>query len=283
MTSIDDMSTMSPSMPRHRRSGAPRRWVAVRMLSLTAFLTLCGTLVVAPDTGLLVFTRLVVPVLPLLFFVAPGLWRNVCPVSAANQIPRVFGFTRGKEPPRWLRERGYLVAITLFALIVPARVLLFNTNGPALAALLLAIALSAGVGGFLFKGKSGWCSSICPMLPIERLYGQTPFLVVRNTHCEPCVGLRQQLLRRESDAGVPQRPRRRRSLVVAAAPPVRERLPRPHPRLLRPARVLRGLPAAHLPRLRRVHDREHGVAAHPRPLAPAPAQRAPAPDSRCSH
>ena len=40
----------------------------------------------------------------------------------------------------------------------------------------------------LLKGKSGWCSSICPLLPIQRLYGQTPYKLVANSHCTPCVG-----------------------------------------------------------------------------------------------
>src|SRR5919108_238998 len=59
----------------------------------------------------------------------------------------------------------------------------------ALAAALLLAALCGGfVGGVLLKGKSGWCSSICPLLPIQRLYGQTPYKLVANSHCTPCVG-----------------------------------------------------------------------------------------------
>jgi nitrite reductase (NADH) large subunit len=44
------------------------------------------------------------------------------------------------------------------------------------------------VGGLTLKGRSGWCSSLCPLLPVQRLYGQSPLLVVRNGHCEPCLG-----------------------------------------------------------------------------------------------
>ena len=47
---------------------------------------------------------------------------------------------------------------------------------------------TAIAGGFLFKGKSGWCSSVCPLLPLQRVYGQTPFVTVPNTHCSTCVG-----------------------------------------------------------------------------------------------
>ena len=55
-------------------------------------------------------------------------------------------------------------------------------------ALLIGFGLvGAFVGGVVFKGKSGWCSSICPLLPVQRIYGQTPLLMVANTHCQPCV------------------------------------------------------------------------------------------------
>ena len=40
----------------------------------------------------------------------------------------------------------------------------------------------------VLKGKSGWCSTICPLLPVQRIYGQTPFVLVANSHCQPCVG-----------------------------------------------------------------------------------------------
>lgn len=38
------------------------------------------------------------------------------------------------------------------------------------------------------RGKSGWCSLVCPVLPVERLYNETPFVRVANRRCDPCVG-----------------------------------------------------------------------------------------------
>jgi polyferredoxin len=52
-------------------------------------------------------------------------------------------------------------------------------------ALVVAVAFA---GGYLFKGKSGWCSSICPLFPLQRAYGQTPYVTVPNSHCPTCVG-----------------------------------------------------------------------------------------------
>lgn len=170
----------------------PRRvpigvWRGVRVVSVASYLLLIVALLFWPTTGLTVFFGLVVPLLPVLFWVAPGIWRNVCPLSSANQSARVFGFTLGRTAPRWVRDRGYLLAMALFFGIASARLAVFNDDGTATAVLLAAVVLSAFVGGVLFKGKSGWCSSICPLLPLQRVYGQTPFVLSPNSHCQPCL------------------------------------------------------------------------------------------------
>ncbi|MGB8652115.1 MAG: FAD-dependent oxidoreductase [Mycobacteriales bacterium] len=162
-------------------------WHAVRVVSVLGYLTLCVAMFVRPAGALFAFFKVIVPVLPLLFFVAPGLWRNICPLAAANQTPRLFGFTRGLSTPGWIQRRGYLVAMALFFGIASARLALFNTNAGATGVLLSLTVLTAFTAGATFKGKSGWCSSICPLLPLQRLYGQTPLAVVPNSHCTPCV------------------------------------------------------------------------------------------------
>ena len=63
-----------------------------------------------------------------------------------------------------------------------------DDNGPLSALLLLGAMTGAFAGGMVLKGKSGWCSTICPLLPVQRIYGQTPFALVGNNHCQPCVG-----------------------------------------------------------------------------------------------
>ena len=162
-------------------------WHAVRVGSILIYVALCVALFVAPSVGLFWFFGVIVPLLPILFFAAPGLWRNICPLAASNQTPRVLKFTRAGTPPEWLRRRGYLVAITLFFGITGARLAIFNVSGPATGILLSITIVNALFAGFLFKGKSGWCSSICPLLPLQRVYGQTPFAKVPNSHCQPCV------------------------------------------------------------------------------------------------
>ena len=163
-------------------------WHGARVVSVGVALGLCITLIVRPELGLYLFWRVLIPMVPLLFFIAPGIWRNICPMAALNQTPRLFEMTRGFTTPNWFKEYGYVIAIGLFLVLVSSRKVLFNDNGAALAILILLLLISAFVMGMFFKGKSGWCSSICPLLPVQRIYGQTPFVTVANSHCQPCVG-----------------------------------------------------------------------------------------------
>jgi nitrite reductase (NADH) large subunit len=171
------------------RTRVPLRvWHAVRIGSVLIYVALCVGLFIRPAGALFAFFKVIVPLLPILFFTAPGLWRNICPLAASNQAPRVLGFTRAFTPPEWLRRYGYVISIVLFFGITSTRIALWNTNGAALGALLSLTILNAFIAGIAFKGKSGWCSSICPLLPLQRVYGQTPFAKVPNSHCQPCVG-----------------------------------------------------------------------------------------------
>ncbi|MGP1665062.1 MAG: hypothetical protein ACTS5I_03925, partial [Rhodanobacter sp.] len=94
--------TASQLFPNYKQIPArvPRAvWHALRAVSVVFTLSLAYLLVVRPEVGLKIFWGVLVSLLPLVFFVAPGLWRNLCPLSAMNQVPRVFGFTRGLTLP----------------------------------------------------------------------------------------------------------------------------------------------------------------------------------------
>ncbi len=171
----------------HRRLPI-KAWHPIRIASVLAYLALCVTLFIRPAGGQFWFFKVIVPLLPILFFTAPGLWRNICPLAAANQAPRVLSFTRAFTPPEWLRKYGVMISIVLFFGITSTRIAFFDINGAGLSVLLALTILNAFVAGIAFKGKSGWCSSICPLLPLQRVYGQTPFVKVANSHCQPCVG-----------------------------------------------------------------------------------------------
>ncbi len=163
-------------------------WGALRALAVAAALGIAALLLTRPALGLFLLWKVAIPVLPLVFLVAPGLWRNVCPLAAMNQLPRLGGFTRGLTHTPLIREYSYVIGMLLLFALASARKYLFNHEAGAAAALILGALALAFAGGLVFKGKSGWCSSLCPLLPVQRLYGQTPFVTIANAHCRPCVG-----------------------------------------------------------------------------------------------
>jgi nitrite reductase (NADH) large subunit len=183
----------TPTNPFPNYTQLPRRlpiwaWHVGRVLSVCSAIGLCVLLLVKPGKGLELWWKLAIPSLPLLWLTAPGLWRNLCPLAASNQTPRLFKFTRGLTIPDWYREYAPVVGMTAFILLVASRKPLLNTSGVATAVLVGGSLVGALMGGIVFKGKSGWCSSLCPLLPVQRIYGQTPFATVPNSHCQPCVG-----------------------------------------------------------------------------------------------
>jgi nitrite reductase (NADH) large subunit len=165
-----------------------RTWWTIRYAGVLATLTVVVLCFVDKKLGLKIVWDFGIPLLPILFFVAPGLWRNICPLAASNQTPRIRGWTKALNAPGWLKKYGYAISITGFFIFISLRKIGLQTNGPLTGALLLFALASGFSAGMFLKGKSGWCSSICPLLPVQRLYGQTPFALVTNTHCQPCVG-----------------------------------------------------------------------------------------------
>src|SRR6266540_1225097 len=161
-------------------------WDGLRAVALGAALGICSRLLAEPNRALLIVWGVLVPLLPLVFFLVPGFWRNVCPFATVNQLPRHLGFGRRLTPPRWLREYSFVISVVLLAFAVLGRRLFFQDSALGVAVLLGGLFLAAFVGGLLFRGKSGWCGTLCPLAPVERLYGQVPLRVVRNSHCAPC-------------------------------------------------------------------------------------------------
>jgi hypothetical protein len=163
-------------------------WRAVRALVLAGTGGLLLALAVRPALGLALLWAVAVPLLPLVFLAAPGLWRNLCPMAALGQAPRVLGLTRGRPMPRWLREHGYAVAVGLFVAALVARTQGLDRSALASGALVAGALVAAVAGGLAFRGKVGWCASVCPLRPVEEVYGHAPLVRVERGHCRPCVG-----------------------------------------------------------------------------------------------
>jgi nitrite reductase (NADH) large subunit len=138
--------------------------------------------------GLRLWWKFAIPILPAFLVVMPGLWRQVCPMALANQTPREFGFSRMKTLPKWASDNAFGVATLFFFLMVALRAPILNENSLVLGIAVVAVLIIPFVGGVVFKGRSGWCGTFCPLGPIQRDYGMAPLVNIRNGYCETCVG-----------------------------------------------------------------------------------------------
>lgn len=172
---------------RHNAAGISPGWSIAQFCSVAAAIAVTILLLASPTLGLYLTWDLLVPLVPATLLLAPRLWRNLCPIAVVHQLPRRLGL-RGKTGFPISTGSATSASLLLFLAIVPLRLVLFNDNGSALAIFVVAILLTALTGGLLFSGKAGWCASICPVLPVERLYGQMPVLSPSHAHCETCNG-----------------------------------------------------------------------------------------------
>jgi len=159
-------------------------WRAAQLLGVLLTLALIGALWATPTVALRVLWDMVIPLLPAVFLVNPLIWRNVCPLATLNDVT-------GNAPGRprmeaTLTRAGWVVGVVLLFVLVPARRFLFNENGPALALTIVVVAVLAVATGLFFGRRAGFCSSICPVLPVEKLYGQSPIAPLHGARCSEC-------------------------------------------------------------------------------------------------
>jgi nitrite reductase (NADH) large subunit len=159
-------------------------WSMAQALGLLLTVALLAALVVWPQASLSLLWYAIIPVLPASFLVSTQIWRNVCPLSTLGVLTGDRVGTRRLQAD-WVAPAGG-VGILLLAVMVPARRFLFNENGLVLAVTIAVVAVLALLGGFFFDKKGGFCNALCPVLPVERLYGQRPLVKISNPRCQPC-------------------------------------------------------------------------------------------------
>jgi hypothetical protein len=108
----------------NRQATSPRSlayWRVAQYAVLLLGMALLTTLLYFPAIGLDIMWNGLIPIAPALVVIAPGLWRNICPMSTFSLLPHRFGFSRRRLLPR--RWAGVLTFIGLVALfvIVPLR------------------------------------------------------------------------------------------------------------------------------------------------------------------
>jgi hypothetical protein len=162
-------------------------WRTVQWLIWLVGLTIFTCLIFYPSAGIIMFWNILIPVAPALLVFAPGLWRNICPLASTALLPRHLGFSGKKKLTTSQQSLLSFTGIILLYLLVPLRHAFFNTNGLATAALLTILSTLAIYTGFRYEWKSAWCSGLCPVHPVEKLYGIKPAISLPNAHCGNCM------------------------------------------------------------------------------------------------
>lgn len=159
-------------------------WRLAQVVVLVGTLVVAGAALAAPTLVLPLFWGVVVPLLPLTFLITPIAWRSLCPLATLNVLGNV-----SPAPRQISRELSVLAgapAILALFVLVPARRFAFNTSAVALVGLVVVAAVVAFVMGRQYEARAGFCNSLCPILPVERLYGQNPLVDFGNPRCVSC-------------------------------------------------------------------------------------------------
>jgi len=160
-------------------------WRGVQVLVWLIGFGIFVLLLVAPTLGLHAFWNILIPVAPALLVVAVGLWRNICPLGSTALLPQYLGFGLRKKLSRQGQTRLCLTSVALLLLIIPLRHVIWDMNGLATAILLASLATTAIILSAIYDRKSAWCAGVCPIHPVEKLYGGKPLVQVPNLHCQP--------------------------------------------------------------------------------------------------
>lgn len=162
------------------------RWRLARLVGWVVGVGMVACMVALPPLGVDLFWNVLIPATPALLVVGTGVWRNVCPLATTSLLPDRLGWSLRLRPTpvqrTWLNLAGVLALLGL----TPLRHAAFNTSGHATAALLLATGAVAVAAGLVFDRRSGWCAGLCPVHPVEKLYGTAGALTVPNVQCGDC-------------------------------------------------------------------------------------------------
>jgi hypothetical protein len=168
-------------------SNAVFYWKIIQGLFWLVGIALLYFMLFHPSLGVTLFWNILIPVAPALLVVGTGIWRNICPLSTTALIPDKFGISKKKILSNSQRATLNLMGVVFLFLIIPLRHVLFNNSGQATAAIILGLSAIALASGLIFERKSGWCSGLCPVHPVEKLYGSGVAFTLPNAHCNECV------------------------------------------------------------------------------------------------
>jgi hypothetical protein len=168
------------------KASSKKIWRAIQLTVWIIGLVILYLLLFQPRIGVLVFWNILIPVAPLLFVLSVGVWRNVCPLAITNLLPRHFGFSKRKHLSVTQLGILNLIGILMLYIIVPLRHAIFNNNGVATGLMIITMACIGFTLSFFYEWKSAWCSGLCPIHPVEKLYGSNVLFKTGNAHCVSC-------------------------------------------------------------------------------------------------
>ncbi|MGE5519495.1 MAG: ferredoxin [Candidatus Dadabacteria bacterium] len=162
-------------------------WKTFQFIFWLVGISLIAIMFSFPDLGVTLFWNILIPIAPALFVVGTGIWRNICPLATIALFPDKMGISKQKKLSNGQRNVLNLIGVVALFAIIPMRHILFDRNGLATALIVIIIGASAFFIGFFYERKSGWCSGVCPIHPVEKLYGSGVALTLPNAHCNECV------------------------------------------------------------------------------------------------
>ena len=168
-------------------SRSVRIWRIVQFLVWLVGLAIIFFLIFIPPVGIHLVWNMLIPVAPALLVIATGIWRNVCPLAFTSLLPSRLGFSKKIKLSGNTVARLNFIGVIALLLIVPLRHLILNTSGSATAITLLTLGLIVFLVGLFFESKSGWCSGLCPVHPVEKLYGSKVLFSIPNANCGECL------------------------------------------------------------------------------------------------
>ena len=176
-------------MPEGSRTLSLKGWFTWRVLQyfmLCVGMVTVALLLIRPDLGIPLMWNVLIPAAPALVTIAPGLWRNICPMATMHQLPKHLGISQYRKMPEWMAAGFGLIGVIGLFILVPFRQLGMDTTGPMTAVMLILAAATAWTMGALFEARCGWCNTLCPIHPVEKLYGTVPAMTFKNARCDLC-------------------------------------------------------------------------------------------------
>jgi hypothetical protein len=161
-------------------------WRKVQFAVWLVGLAMIYFLIFIPKIGLALVWNILIPIAPALLVVATGVWRNVCPLAFTSLIPNRLGISKKIRLKDETISKLNFIGVILLLVIVPMRHAILNDNGLATAITLLSVGLTVLIFGLFFESKSVWCSGLCPVHPVEKLYGSKVLFTVPNAQCGEC-------------------------------------------------------------------------------------------------